>query len=192
MSSETEVIGIMNKCGKELEIIFTTPCLSILGMIAEIKRFSHSQISQLMALVDSCLSQLHAELHKTCPALSWENIREMSDFGIEYGLHSHRHIIANDATPVSLIELDYLTAAKIFMAELGKQPTLFAYPNGDYNNDVIQILNRMNINCSVTTEAGYYRDQSPMTIKRILLHNDISSTEDLLNYRLITSVCFNG
>jgi peptidoglycan/xylan/chitin deacetylase (PgdA/CDA1 family) len=191
-AGEAGIINIINVCYNNLGLNSVKPCHSMLDAITEIKRLPHSDIIRLMTQVDSYFSELYKELKKTSPALSWENILEMSDYGIDFGLHSHGHIIANEATPTSQIEQDYFTSAEIFASKFGKPPTLFAYPNGNYNNDVIQILSKMNINFSVTTEAGCFSDNNPMAIKRILLHNDVSSTEELLAYKLITSAYFGG
>ncbi|MCS7252902.1 MAG: polysaccharide deacetylase family protein [Armatimonadota bacterium] len=68
--------------------------------------------------------------------LSWEQIKEMKRFGIDFGSHSVRHL---DLTRLKLPQLDFelrYSKARIEQ-QIGDKVTAFAYPAGEYNSFVI-------------------------------------------------------
>ena len=71
--------------------------------------------------------------------LNWEEIREMSDYGIEFGSHTLTH---PNLTFLSRDELknEILKSKKILEESLGKKICGFAYPYGFYNNDAKRIV----------------------------------------------------
>lgn len=70
--------------------------------------------------------------------LNWDEIREMSDNGIEFGAHSHSHPILS-RLPLEEAKKDIFLSKKILEEQLGKPVRHFAYPNGraeDFNEDL--------------------------------------------------------
>jgi hypothetical protein len=163
-------------------------CHTVLDIIMEMKKLQHNDILHLMDNVDANYAKLHSDLHITSPAMTWENIHDMSDNGVDFGLHSHAHIIANKVTPTCHLYRDYRKSIDVFQSRLGKKPRLFAYPNGDYTSDAQLLLEKLQFAAAVTTEAGCVNKAYPMALNRILLHQDISATSNLLAYRLATSI----
>ena len=68
------------------------------------------------------------------PMLSWDEIREMSDFGIEFGSHTCSHAYL---TQLSLDEMEAeLRQSKLIIENEVKQPVrFFCHPYGDVNED---------------------------------------------------------
>ncbi len=161
---------------------------SLAVLIGEMKKCSHPDIVHAMELIDDRFSELYAVLHGMNPAVTWCQIREMKAAGVEFGLHSHAHIIANHATEDSLLEHDYRVSAERFRSELGVSPLFFAYPNGNYTSAAIRTLQKLGIEAAVTTQAGFVDGSDPMILQRILIHEDVSSSENLLTFRLISSL----
>jgi len=67
--------------------------------------------------------------------MSWEQIREMQDAGIAIGSQTHTHLHMA-ASPRLQNEADIAQSNRRFAEELGRVPTLFAYPYGEMSLDV--------------------------------------------------------
>lgn len=84
--------------------------------------------------------------------LSWDNIKEMNENGIEFGAHTVTHPILTNV-PLNQAKLEIVESKKTIEKRLGKPVTTFCYPNGftdDYNADIVQILKDNGFLCSVT------------------------------------------
>jgi peptidoglycan/xylan/chitin deacetylase (PgdA/CDA1 family) len=85
--------------------------------------------------------------------LSWDNIREMNENGIDFGAHTVTHSILTNL-PLSQAKFEIVESKKILEKKLDKPVTSFCYPNGfasDYNSDIIQLLKDNGYLCSVTS-----------------------------------------
>ncbi|MBB5021568.1 polysaccharide deacetylase family protein [Desulfurispira natronophila] len=86
--------------------------------------------------------------------MTWEQMREIKDTGlIEYGNHSHTHehyVLRKDGEDGDEYRQrlydDFTRARDIIERELGGDNRLFAYPYGEYNETIMDILE----------ELGYY------------------------------------
>jgi len=84
--------------------------------------------------------------------LSWAQMREMQGAGIRFQnhSHSHAHLIrrAGDETQEDWeqrVAADIQTAQNRIETELGRSPTLFAYPYGEYNRELKRIVSSMGL-----------------------------------------------
>jgi peptidoglycan/xylan/chitin deacetylase (PgdA/CDA1 family) len=73
--------------------------------------------------------------------MNWDQIRELHASGVTIGsqtrTHPHMHQISLEQVKRELVESN-----DSFIAELGMRPTLFAYPYGEYNLAVIDIVKK--------------------------------------------------
>ncbi|MCJ7571143.1 MAG: polysaccharide deacetylase family protein [Candidatus Thermoplasmatota archaeon] len=84
--------------------------------------------------------------------MSWDNIREMNENGIDFGAHTVTHPILTNLS-LDQAKLEIVESKKIIEKRLNKTITTFCYPNGfanDYNSDIIKILKDNGFICSVT------------------------------------------
>ncbi len=70
--------------------------------------------------------------HERC--LDWDMVREMARGGMEFGSHTHRHIICARQNPATARAEMALSKATI-EREIGSECELFCYPNGSYPRD---------------------------------------------------------
>ena len=118
--------------------------------------------------------------------LNWDEVKEMSNDGISFGSHSktHRQLtrLSNDEIVEEIIgSLNILKEKKI------NHIPVFCYPNGDYNYEILRQVKKAGYSAAVSTRFGY-EDSIPeeiFSLKRIGIHNDISSTIPLFIYRII-------
>jgi len=89
--------------------------------------------------------------------LSWEEIKEMHRYGIDFQSHgfTHRHL---DALPVEEVEEEIKNSKRILEENLEKKIEFFAYPYGSYNEKVKEILKKHGFKAGFTTRKGKERD----------------------------------
>jgi peptidoglycan/xylan/chitin deacetylase (PgdA/CDA1 family) len=92
--------------------------------------------------------------HLASPAyLTWDQMKEMSDAGMDIQGHGRDHI---DLTYESYDSLVYqiLGVREAVEAHTGRAPLYFCYPSGRYNDDVIAVVEGAGYWGAVTTEWG--------------------------------------
>ena len=69
--------------------------------------------------------------------LTWGQVREMHAAGVDFGAHTASHLHM-PATSPERIKAEIIKSNNRITSQLGKAPTLFAYPFGEAGNDVIE------------------------------------------------------
>jgi peptidoglycan/xylan/chitin deacetylase (PgdA/CDA1 family) len=88
-----------------------------------------------------------------CNLLTLNQIKEMQDYGIEFGGHTQHHIALNETTEqIAKNEIEFCQAdvEKI----TGKKMLSFCYPFGGINQTVKKIMHQSNIPFAVATNTG--------------------------------------
>jgi peptidoglycan/xylan/chitin deacetylase (PgdA/CDA1 family) len=84
--------------------------------------------------------------------LTWDNVREMNENGIDFGAHTVTHPILTSLS-LNQAKSEIIESKKTIEKKIDKNVTTFCYPNGftaDYNSDIIQVLKDNGFLCSVT------------------------------------------
>jgi peptidoglycan/xylan/chitin deacetylase (PgdA/CDA1 family) len=100
--------------------------------------------------------------------LSIHELRELSKCPlITIGAHSHCHNILTQLSDDE-IKKSIKTSKQLLETWIGRPVQYFAYPNGNYNDDVVNIFKKADFECSLTTVAKPWDDsESFFTIPRI-------------------------
>ncbi len=109
--------------------------------------------------------------------LNWDQIRELKKEGVDIGAHSHTHAHMPD---LSLEELknEIEISNKIFLKELGEIPTLFAYPYGEANAQLIELLKEYKYKVAFGQHSGVINETSNMYyLPRFSLNEKYSKIE---------------
>ena len=83
---------------------------------------------------------------------SWDEVKEMSENGIDFGAHTITHPILTKVSPDQM-RYEITQSKKEIVEKLGRPVTSFSYPNGmpaDYNSETINILKMNGFTCAVT------------------------------------------
>lgn len=117
--------------------------------------------------------------------VDWDEVRDMSRHGISFGAHSASHRILSllDRSDVRReVETSAAALERPDVARVG----VFCYPNGGYNATVIEEVRRAGYRAAVTTDFGVegLTPEDPYRLRRVGLHNDISSTHALFAVRV--------
>ena len=108
-------------------------------------------------------------LVKDCPLrfMNTEELAELADNPlVTIGGHSHCHNRLNQLDMSGVIATVEKNK-KLLESWTGQSVNHFAYPNGDYNQDIVDVLIDQGYKTAVTTEAGgWLAEQSPLLIPR--------------------------
>lgn len=86
-------------------------------------------------------------------APTWDDIRRLRDEGVTIGAHSHAHP-SLPALGAEERAADLEHALAVFERELGARPTLFAYPYGEANRDVMTLAGRLGFEVAFGQHSG--------------------------------------
>jgi len=85
--------------------------------------------------------------------LNWDEIRELKSQGVAIGHHGAAHIHMVDAG-VEAARADIAQASRRFEAELGEVPEVFAYPYGEYSQELEELVEEMGFKGALAQYSG--------------------------------------
>ena len=93
--------------------------------------------------------------------LSWEEIRILQDEGVTIGSHSYSH---NHLAQLTLEELkeEIENSNKVFIKEIKNIPNLFAFPYGEVDNKLIDLLKKYKFKAAFGQHSGVMNETSNM------------------------------
>ncbi len=98
--------------------------------------------------------------------LSWMNIKEMSQSGIQFGAHTHNHPSLTKI-PIKDAENEILLSKKIIEDKLQEEINSFAYPYGDFNTNIVNIVNQHFTGACSTKLAIANSKSNPFILERV-------------------------
>jgi peptidoglycan/xylan/chitin deacetylase (PgdA/CDA1 family) len=115
---------------------------------------------------------------KTANALTWKQIREMADAGVDVQSHSlthpyltkRRHRNMTDKAYVEWLQGELAQSKKILEKETGTKVQFLAYPYGDYDTHVAEASAAAGYEAALTCDFGRVRKGSdPLRMKRFVI-----------------------
>lgn len=85
--------------------------------------------------------------------MTWDQIRELRDAGVHIGHHTYTHSHLPLMSPEE-IEADINLASERYQAELGFVPAIFAYPYGEYGNEVKAVIRKIGFKAAFGQQSG--------------------------------------
>ncbi len=118
--------------------------------------------------------------------LSWEEAQEMVHSGlVRFGAHTVNHELL-DQLPLQRARDEISLSRDEIESRLEQKVSAFAYPNGNHNARVRQILDADGFDVAVTTRKGFFEQGVPfLEVPRIGLHEDVSCTIPMLRSRIL-------
>lgn len=146
---------------------------------------------------DLCIRALAADLGVEVPRdrcfLDWNEVREMSNHGIEFGSHTSTHAILT-----RLDEARLATELRRPLETLAERcqtvvPVL-GYPNGDRSETVAAATRAAGYRAAVTTSPGAERGRPDdlFRLRRIGLHEDVTRSVPLLTFHIARQIGFSS
>lgn len=88
--------------------------------------------------------------------LNWDEISEMDDSGMTIADHTKSHPYLYAMHNLTKIRNEIIGSKNIIEDRLGKPVTLFSYPFGNYNDDIIKILKENGFQAARSAHKGVY------------------------------------
>lgn len=139
--------------------------------------------------IDNALGRLYELMDLLIPkeraVLNWNEIKEMSNNGISFGSHTCNHKILT-GIPLSEAREELERSVDLLKEKELNFVPVFCYPNGNYNQEIQNTVRNCGYEAAVTTRFGFEgkKPDDYFGIKRIGVHNDISSTIPLFSFHL--------
>ena len=91
--------------------------------------------------------------------LNWDQIRELVNEGVSIGAHSHSHYHMADLS-IDEVRNEIEVSNNIFLKELGSIPPLFAFPYGETNEEIINLLKEYKFKVAFGQHSGVINETS--------------------------------
>ena len=116
------------------------------------------------------------DVGKSYNRMTWEQLKEMADSGaVTIANHTLSHPKLHNLPTRAEKENEIIGANKALKYHLGIDNLWFAYPYGDYDDEVIDICKKAGIKLAVTTDAGRVHVGSyPYDLNRVYIGNNVS------------------
>jgi peptidoglycan/xylan/chitin deacetylase (PgdA/CDA1 family) len=118
---------------------------------------------------------IYDEFRKKYETLSRRDVQEMSQYNIDFGYHSLNHFMLTKVTPENLKKELMIPVSLIKDKSINFKP-IFCYPDGKYNNDIIDLLQNYNYIGAVSLRKGLIDINTKcFEICRINIHEGIAN-----------------
>lgn len=138
-------------------------------------------------IIESIIVQtnnVNSDANEIVMPMTVEDVRVMaaSKF-VTLGAHSHTHDILTQMDEKA-VKLSILTSKELLSMWTGQDVNYFAYPNGDFNDYVISVVNELGFMSAFTTKAHLWsKKDSFLTLPRI----GVGRFDSLEDFRLMVS-----
>ena len=150
----------------------------IAQIIDNLKNLTDMEINKQL---DSIEKKLSIDSVQPPSLLSWEQVTEMSNSNlVEIGCHTSTHTRLNKNIMSDVLHDEIVRSKKIIEAQISKPVKTFCFPNGDFNEEALNLV-RENYIGAVTTQTGWNpQDSDNFILKRFGVHED--STNDKISF----------
>lgn len=150
-----------------------------------IEKYKESSDEEIEDIIEKMSREINLKIPDERMLLNWEEVKEMSQNNISFGSHTCNHKIL---TKLSAMESQKEIEDSLHILQENKinHIPVFCYPNGNYNAEIQRLVKERGYQAAVSTRFGLENSsaQDLFSLKRIGIHNDISSTIPLFAYRL--------
>jgi peptidoglycan/xylan/chitin deacetylase (PgdA/CDA1 family) len=139
------------------------------------KTFSDERLHALLGEAEQ-LAELPPPTERSL--VDWVELRQMIDTGlIDVGSHTRHHFRLRPDLPSHVMAAEISGSRAKLESKLGRRAKLFCYPNGDFTPEAADLV-AQEYAAGVTTARGINTPSTPMNrLRRIGMHEDISSTK---------------
>jgi len=161
--------------------------LEIQSLINQVKNWTKQERDQLLASLKHLAGQ--TTLPKTDTArrsfMNKDEVTEMITKGITFGSHGMCHEILTTLSAQE-VQRELSESRDYIQQNFGIEADAFSYPNGNYNESIIDMVKQNGYRVGFGVQNGYVRlGDNPYSLHRISIHEDMTSTIPLFVARLL-------
>ena len=147
---------------------------------AEIKRLKSVPYEAFRQRVAEMTAELPPDALPPNEMMRWNDIRRLAAEGADIGTHGVTHAILTECTDAE-IEAELRGCRERLRVELGREVSLFAYPNGDCDARVTSLTASAGYCFAFTTERRYFNAAAdPLRVPRIPATQRLYSPDGIL------------
>ena len=169
---------------KNLADLEGTPESNIEKAISILKKYREDEILKILEKLKTIWGIDSVSTERAF--LNWDEVRKMAESGlITFGSHTANHRILVYLNEKEIVD-ELIDSKNKLLSEGVVDPSFipFCYPNGNYDESVVWMVKEAGYHVAVTTERGWNDlNSSFFKLKRVAIHQDISSTKELLGCR---------
>ena len=190
--------------GEKRRSVGSTTLIQFLNIdVARIRTLSQGEAARLAFaddIIEQCkdlspeiitefINALASELGFAFPqerlVMNWEEVTHMSGTGITFGSHSCSHRIL---TKLSMEEVraELVGSQQVLQDRTKSYVPVFCYPNGNNNADIQMLAQESGYQAATGVQAGVEgrRPDNKFELRRVNIHNDMTSTVPMYSMRL--------
>lgn len=155
--------------------------------IALLKEYKYEEIYNILSELEECLTEKPEQVGRAF--LNWMEVHKMAESGLVYfGSHTANHHIL-DTLPDDEIREELYKSRDFLLNQKVVSPEFipFCYPNGNFDHNIAMLVKDAGYSLAVSTNSGWIGKKDDLfALKRIPVHDDITSTVALFACRLAT------
>ena len=153
--------------------------------ISQVKEKSLAEIDAIIDDISSQINQDKAINYQTDIFLDWNQVNEMDRGIISFGSHGVSHRILTKIDPVD-VNQEIMVSKELIENKLNKNIAQFAYPNGNYNDHIVNELEKEGYKIAFTTKRGCIsKNDNPLTLNRINMHDSATKNIPMFFSRIL-------
>jgi len=123
--------------------------------------------------------------------LKWGEVEEMKESGfINFGSHTHNHKMLTYLDNKEIMDELVQSKNRLISEKVVDTDFIpFSYPNGNYDERVIEMVREAGYHSAVTTEMGWNNRNMPLyRLNRVAIHQDISSKMEMFGSKICSLI----
>jgi peptidoglycan/xylan/chitin deacetylase (PgdA/CDA1 family) len=121
--------------------------------------------------------------------INWDEAKEMSEAGITFGSHTHTHQPVPELSEAQIAD-EIKNSMQLMRKHDLNTTKVFCYPGGYYNQSTQGVLAQEGVTHCLSVSREHKLSDTPAILGRVGIHEDISSSDALLNARIWSSRYF--
>ncbi len=141
-------------------------------LVEHLKIYSQSEIEYFITVIQRIIRVDEGKNQSSM--LTWAQIHEMAEFNISFGSHTKSHAILSQIS-IEQVAQELEESKKVIEEKIGKPVYFIAYPNGNFNEDIIKIAKKNNYLAGFTCIPGSNtQNDNWFALKRKHVHESLS------------------
>lgn len=143
-------------------------------LIEELKQLPADKREQLIHNLFMLIPETQRPQSRQQVMLNWDEVEIMHKAGITFGAHSCSHALLDRIESREAAD-ELKNSKRAIEKKLACNVLTFAYPNGNYNNEILGITSKAGFKAAFTTKFGINRSAThPLELKRIRIDDNFS------------------
>lgn len=155
-----------------------------------LKGLEQRSLDEVMSSLDRSFAALNETLHRNRPWMTWPEVLQLSRQGMSLGSHTENHSILTSVSK-DQARAEIVNSRLALSAQIDRPVEAFCYPNGAHDPELVQMVADAGYSVAVTTRRGLVDSHAhPLTLKRLMIHNDMTDTLPMFACTLSDAIPF--